>query len=287
MDNHLHVDFASAISTFAFLYGAPSVAEIVKRLKETSAQSNGWILGIGWDFQELISHLGESAARFENGSLAVQCGLTRQVLDMEFPETPVSVIRLINQRQKRLTSHYCRFTDKFFFFFCPVWFYFIVASQIYIYSTCCHMGIINTAGLKCCQLISSSNDNTKENTILKKLIPYIERGFIDTFPDGSLTGLFYDTAALRLVSHCHYPCDCHEYHFLRLPYREDKYDDIFFLMFQICPYFFPGDRILDYLHYLSSLGLVACHPCDMKASKEYRRISEFLPLRCTYTVNIA
>lgn len=71
---------------------------------------------------------------------------------------------------------------------------------MYLYSACGHAGIINTCGLKRCRLIPDNDDHVIRHNEIPKLVPYIRRGYIDIDPnDGSLTGLFEDTASLSLV----------------------------------------------------------------------------------------
>lgn len=87
-DSHLHVDFTGGLSSFALLHGSTSVDDIINKLKETPRQSNGWIFGIGWKFTNI-----EKRHHCENQSLAEQYGLSRQVLDKEFSDIPVSSAR--------------------------------------------------------------------------------------------------------------------------------------------------------------------------------------------------
>lgn len=103
MDSHLHVDYASQTASYAFLFGLKSKDEIIRKLKETPVQENGWLLGCGIIIK---SKLGcSTSCMLHGGSTSVKqqdqqqereerndygrCLINREILDLEFPDVPV------------------------------------------------------------------------------------------------------------------------------------------------------------------------------------------------------
>lgn len=82
-------------------------------------------------------------------------------------------------------------------------------SQIFIFSWCGHLGVINTCGLRRCGLIPTEGEEEqtttyKEERMIPRLKPFVDRGYAEIDEnDGSLTGIFQDIASFRLVTCVH------------------------------------------------------------------------------------